>query len=211
MRYTIAHNWLAGRRLTAIAVLAAVTVLGTVGSARAAVTFSTAPNIGPLTNITLNGGAQTTATTWNLVTSAFAISQPTANQGWNLTVNGNAAGGKSAVFKQYCPAVSAPCGPDAAGYVAGGYTLPADSLTVNTTSAGWTTAAPKPTYQCAAGCHVDNAAATKIVSAATNVATGTWTTNGSASLSLATPSTMRKLQTNEVYSLDIVWTLTTGP
>jgi hypothetical protein len=71
--------------------------------------------MGSLSGVTLNGRARTTATTWNLTTNPFAItSSGFPNGGWNLTVQGYAAAG-SAVFKQYCPPVSAPCGSDPAG------------------------------------------------------------------------------------------------
>ena len=58
--------------------------------------------------------------------------------GWNVTVNGDGSGGKSAVFKQYCP--NATCGTDTGpGYIAGGATLPAGSLSLNSTGASWST------------------------------------------------------------------------
>ena len=74
-----------------------------------------------LTGVTLNGKSQTTSTIWS---NAMKITSSGTNTGWNLTVNGNAGGGKSAVFKQYCP--NATCGSDSGpGYIAGGFTLPA--------------------------------------------------------------------------------------
>jgi hypothetical protein len=62
-----------------------------------------------------------------------------------------------------------------------------------------------------AGCHVDNATPVKFVSAGAGVANTTWTTSGSTTLSLATPASLLKLQTGEVYRLDVVWTVNTGP
>ena len=56
-----------------------------------------------------------------------------------------------------------------------------------------------------------NATATKVVSASTSVALGTWTASGSSVLTLATPASLRKLQTGEVYRVNVVWTLSTGP
>jgi hypothetical protein len=50
-----------------------------------------------------------------------------------------------------------------------------------------------------------------VVSASTSVALGTWTGSGSTVLTLATPAIMRKLQSNEVYRLNLVWTLSSGP
>lgn len=194
--------------------LALLAVLGAPGSASAAwsVSLTTPPAMGSLSGVTLNGRARTTATTWNLTTNPFAItSSGVPNGGWNLTVQGDAAAG-SAVFKQYCPPVSAPCGTDPAGYLAGGYTLPAGSLTIKTPSAGWTTGTTTPTYQCnATACTVDSATAVKIVSASTSVPAGAWQTSGSGALSLATPTTLHKLKANEVYRVNLLWTASTGP
>src|SRR5436309_1996808 len=94
-------------------------------------TFATAPDVPTLTGVTLTGAAQTTNTTM----SNFGVTDATgAAAGWNVTVNGDASGGKSAIFKQYCP--NATCGTDTGpGYVAGGQTLSADSLTLNSTGA----------------------------------------------------------------------------
>jgi hypothetical protein len=182
----------------------------TAGSSMATtVALTTAPNLPTLTGVTLNGQSQSTFTIWS---NAMQITSSGTNSGWNLTVNGNSAAGKSAVFKEYCP--NATCGSHSGpGYIAGGFTLPAGSLTMNTSGASWTTAAPRPTYQCSVTpfCTVDQATATKVVSASTSVALGTWTGSGSTVLTLATPASMRKLQTNEVYRLDMVWTLSSGP
>src|SRR6201999_269849 len=96
--------------------------------------FSTAPAMPTLSAITLNGQAQTT----NTAMTNFGVDDATGSgSGWNVTVNGNSAGGKSAVFKQYCP--NATCGTDTGpGYVTSGQTLAANSLTVNSTSASFT-------------------------------------------------------------------------
>jgi hypothetical protein len=198
-------------RSAVIAFSVALAMLVVASNAWAVTTLAinTAPTLGSLSGVTLNGQTQTTPTPWS---SPFKITSSGTNSGWNMTVNGNAAGGKSAVFKQYCPPVSAPCGPDGAGYVAGGFTLPADSLSLNTTGATWTAGATKPAYQCNAGaCKIDSAAAVKVVSASTLVALGAWTASGSSTLSLATPANLHKLQTNEVYHLDVVWTVSSGP
>ena len=198
-------------RSAAIAALAALGLLAGAGEAWATtVSFTTAPVLGNLSGVTLNGQAQTTTTTWDLTTTPFQITSGGTNGGWNVIVKGHAAGG-SAVFKQYCPPVSAPCGPDASGYVAGGYVLPADSFTIDTTNAGWTSGGTTPAYQCSAGCNVDSGTAVKVISASSGVALGTWQSSGSALLSLSTPTTLHKLQTNEVYRVDLIWTLSTGP
>ena len=189
-------------------VLVALVAAGTAQATT--VSFATAPVVGNLTGVTLDGQAQTTNTTWNLTASPFAITSSGANGGWNLTVKGSGAAG-SAVFKQYCP--NASCGTDSGpGYVAGGYTLPANSLTINTSGAGWTSGGTTPSYQCnVSACNVDSGTAVKIVSASTSVALGTWQASGSAALSLATPTTLHKLQTNEVYRVNLLWTVSSGP
>ena len=191
------------------AVVIATLALTAGSSFATTVAFTTAPTLPTLSGVTLNGQTQSTITLW---TNAMKITSSGTNNGWNVTVNSNAAGGKSAVFKQYCP--NATCGTDTGpGYVTGGFTLPADSLTLNTSAASWTSAAPRPTYQCNVSpfCNIDNATATKVVSASTSVALGTWTGSGSSILTLATPASLRKLQTNEVYRVDVVWTLSSGP
>ena len=62
-------------------------------------------------------------------------------------------------------------------------------------------------------CALDAASATKIVSTASAAGLGPWRTGGftSTSLALFTPTTLRKLQENEVYRVDLVWTLNSGP
>jgi hypothetical protein len=175
--------------------------------------FSTAPGMPTLSAITLNGQAQTTNTTM----TNFAVDDATGSgAGWNVTVNGNSTTGKSAVFKEYCP--NASCGTDSGpGYVSGGVTLPANSLTLNSTGASFTgqggTTGTAPTLQCGSACNVDSAAAVKIVSAAAGAGMGTWATTGwsGTSLALSTPSTLKTLQTGEVYRVDLVWTLNSGP
>jgi hypothetical protein len=175
--------------------------------------FSSAPALPTLTAITLNGQAQTTNTT---MTNFTVLDATGSGAGWNVTVNGNAAGGKSAVFKQYCP--SATCGSDSGpGYVAGGQTLAANSLTLASTGASFTgqngTTGTAPTLQCASACNVDSASAVKIASAAASAGMGTWATTGwsGTSLALSTPTSLKTLQTGEVYRVDLVWTINSGP
>jgi hypothetical protein len=197
------------RRVAAAWLVTTVTLALTAGSSMATtVAFTTAPTLPTLSGVTLNGQTQTTTKPWS---TAFAITSSGTNNGWNLTVNGNAAAGKSAVFKEYCP--NATCGTHSGpGYVAGGFTLPADSLTWNTTGASWTTTGFRPTYQCnSTPCPIDNATATKVVSASRFLSLATWTSSGSSTLSLSTPASLRKLQTGEVYRVDVVWTVSSGP
>jgi hypothetical protein len=55
----------------------------------------------------------------------------------------------------------------------------------------------------------------KIASDATGVLAGegTWTTSGfaSTSLALAAPTTLRALPSEEIYRVNVLWTLSTGP
>jgi len=177
-----------------------------------ALTFSTAPAMPALSSITLNGSAQTTTTTM----TNFGVADATgAGAGWNVTVAGQSGTGKSAVFAQYCP--TATCGSDTLGYVASGATLAANSLTLNSTGASFTgqsgTTGTTPTPQCATACNVDSATAVKVASAALNAGMGTWLTGGfgANSLSLATPSSLKALANGEVYRVNLLWTLSTGP
>ena len=177
----------------------------------AALSFSTAGDVPALTGVTLNGQAQTVNTTmsnWGVTATALDVA------GWNVTIGGDASAGKSAVFKVYCPGPSA-CGPDPVGYVSGGFTLPAGSLTLNSTGASFSGAAlGRPTHSCTSVCALDVATAVKIASAGTLVAASTRTTTGysATSLAISLASTLRNpLQTGEVYRVDLTWTLSSGP
>jgi hypothetical protein len=140
-----------------------------------------------------------------------------SDAGWNVTVVGDTSGGKPGVFKQYCNNGSNPCGSDAANsYVASpGYSLLANSLTLNTSSGSWSGGTgTAPSFNCnSGGCGVDAAAATRIASATNGNGTALWSATGfsSSSLTLSTPSTLRALPASEVYRLDAVWTLNSGP
>jgi hypothetical protein len=146
----------------------------------------------------------------------FSVADTTAEgKGWNVTAIGQSGSGKSAVFAQYCPE-AAGCGGDALGYVAAGKTLEAKSLTLSTTGASFTGGTgAAPTLKCSPGaCAVDSAAAVKIASAATGGAgASTWTTTGfsATSVTLTTKTTLKTLPAAEVYRVNILWTLSTGP
>jgi WxL domain surface cell wall-binding len=175
--------------------------------------FSTNPDIQSLTGVTLSGQAQSTASNM----ANFGVSDATGSgSGYNVTVVGDSSGGHSAVFKQYCP--NATCGTDTGpGYIASSpATLAANSLTLNSTGASFSaqngTTGTAPTHSCNSGCFVDTASPVKVVSAAAGAGMGTYLTNYAASsLSLATPSNTKILQTNEVYRIDLVWSLNSGP
>jgi hypothetical protein len=151
--------------------------------------------------------------------NAFGVDDATGGgAGWNVTVAGDNTASKSSVFKQYCP--NATCGTDSGpGYVASGKTLAQNSITLNSTSAGFTaqngTTGTAPTHQCNSGCFVDAAPASpvKIVSAAVGAGMGTYATNGwtATSIAASAPSNVQALQTNEVYRVDLLWTLGSGP
>ncbi len=182
-------------------------------AASGALQFGSVPALpASLPSLTLNGQAQTLTTAM----TNFDVDDTTGSwSGWNVTVQGATGGGLSPVFAQYCP--NATCGTDAGpGYVAGGRTLPAGSLTLSSTGASWvghSGAGGAPTFSCASGCALDSATPTTIATAAAVAGIGGWETQsfGASSLSLATPTTIRTLQTNEVYEVNLVWTLSSGP
>jgi len=216
---------------TLVAVAAAATMVATTSPAFAATSsdttqFSvtagslaftaTAPDVPNLSALTLNGQAQTLNGTMN----NFGVDDATGSgAGWNLTVSGDSSAGKSAVFKRYCP--NASCGPDSGpAYVAGGATLAANTITLDSAGASFTglngTTGTAPTHQCNAGnCFVDAAPAspTKTVSAASGAGMGTWGSTGwsGTSITASTPSTISALPANEVYRVDLLWTLGSGP
>jgi len=94
-------------------------------------------------------------------------------------------------------------------------TLTANSLTLNSTGASWTgNSGTLPSHLCGSGCAMDTTTAVKIASASTSVSLGTWSTTGYSATSIAAtiPTTVKTLtQAGEVYHLDLVWTLNTGP
>lgn len=193
---------------TCIVVLATVAL--NASPALAAFEFSIAPKLPALAAVTLTGKSQTL----NGTMANFAVIDTRGTKsGWNLTVVGQTGAGKSAVFAQYCP--KAVCGTDPEGYVTGGKTMVANSFKLNSTGAkfaGGTGAAP--TLPCSAGCNLDSASAVKIASAATGGAgESTWTTTGfsATSLAVAVPTTLRTLKNEEVYRVNLLWTLATGP
>jgi len=175
--------------------------------------FSTVPALPTLSGVALNGQAQATTTQM----TNFAVADATGSgSGWDVTVAGVTGTGNSAVFKQYCP-TGGGCGADPQGYVTGGATLAANSLTLDSAGASFVaqngSTGTAPTLQCSSACNVDSANAVKVASAAVNAGMGTWLTSAftSSSLSLATPTTLKLLSNGEVYRLNIVWTLSTGP
>ncbi len=70
-----------------------------------------------------------------------------------------------------------------------------------------------PALQCATACNLDHATGVKIASAALNAGMGTWLTGGfgATSLALSTPTTLKVLPNEEVYRVNLLWTLGTGP
>jgi WxL domain surface cell wall-binding len=174
-------------------------------------TFSTAPTLpASLGTVTIKGEAQTTHASMN----NFAAQDATGTgSGWNVAVEGQTGTGKSAVFKQFCP--EAACG--TVGYVSGGFELPANSLTLNSTSASFVaekeSTGTAPVFVCASGCPMDHATKEKIAHAEVSAGMGTWTTSGftATSLSLNTPTTLKALPAHEVYQVNLLWTLSTGP
>jgi hypothetical protein len=199
------------RRSTALALSALGLAPLALPADACALKFGTSPSLPALPNVTLNAKPQTT----NAKMNNFSVQESALEkEGWNVTVAGQSGTGKSAVFKQYCP--SAKCGTDPEGYVSGGQTLPATSLTLNTTGASFTGGSgATPAFQCSSGCSVDSASAVKIASKAEGLTAlgGTWTTTGfsSTSLALSTATTLKVLPASEEYRVNILWTLSTGP
>jgi len=172
--------------------------------------FSGVPALPALAAVTINGKAQTL----NATMTTFGVTDTRGTKsGWNLTAQGQSGVGKSAVFAQYCP--KAKCGTASEGYVPSGRALAPGNLTLNSTGAkflGGTGAAP--TFPCSAGCSLNSASAVKVATAATGGAgEGTWKASGfsASSLSLAVASTMFALPSEEVYRVNVLWTLSTGP
>jgi hypothetical protein len=209
-----------GSALVAAAIFLALLLTGTARAATqndttsfavngGSLSFSTVPAMPTLGAVTLTGLLQTT----NSTMTNFAVNDSTGSgSGWNVTVNGLSGGGLSNIFKTYCP--NASCGTDSGpGYVGAGYSLPLDSLTLTSSGASFNPATSAPTYQCAIACNVDSATPVKIVSASAGNGMGTYTTTGwgPTSLALTTPGALHALQPNEVYRVDLVWTLTSGP
>ena len=169
--------------------------------------FSSAPAMPTLPTVTLNGEAQTT----NEKMTNFGVVDATGSgAGWNVTVAGQSGSGKSAVFAQYCP--KATCGAEKEGYIAGGASLAPNSLTLNSTGAKFVGGSgSSPTLQCSGGCNVDSASPVKVASATNGEETWTTSSFSAASLALAVPTTLFALANEEVYRVNIVWTLNTGP
>jgi len=172
--------------------------------------FGTAPALPSLPSVTLNGHSQTV--TGQMPT--FDIDDTTGSgSGWNVTVQGATGSGLSPVFAQYCPGGA--CG--TAGYVASGASLPADSLALDTSGASWSTqggSGTTPSFECnATACPLDSSSATELASAPAGGGEGPWSASGfsSSSLSLTVPTTTLALPSNEVYHVDLLFTVNSGP
>jgi hypothetical protein len=169
-------------------------------------TFSANPNVPDLPTLTLNGQAQTL----NAQMSNFTVNDATGSAaGYNVTVVGDNSGSNSSVFKQYNTSTG--------NY--GSIALAQNSLTLNSTGAGITaqggTTGTGPTHQCNSGCFVDAAPGSpvKVLSAASGAGMGTFQANSYSGTSLAfsAPSTIQALGANEVYRVNLVWSLNSGP
>jgi hypothetical protein len=173
--------------------------------------FVTAPALPSLPTVTLNASAQTTKTP---MTNFSVEDLRLTKAGWNITAEGQSAAGKSPVFAQYCP--KAKCGSEVEGYVPGGRTLAANSLTLNSTGAQFTGGlGTAPSLTCPSGCAIDSGTPVKLASDPSGqlLGEGTWTTSGfsASSLALAVPTTLRALPNEETYRVNVLWTLSTGP
>lgn len=173
--------------------------------------FETALDVPSMGTLTLNGQSQTKTAqlpNWS------ANDATGTGSGWNVTTQGDSGEGKSAVFKEYCTD-ELECG--TVGYVAAGETLAANSLTLSSSGAAFTalngSTGEAPTHSCASTCNVDTGTAVKVAAAAVDAGMGTWQgdTYGASSLELSAPTTVKALDAGEVYRVDILWTLSSGP
>ena len=177
--------------------------------------FGASPGLPGISTLVSDGPGQAISSRM----ASFEVSDASGTGlGWSISVSGDDGPGKSPVLRQYCPASQ--CGDHAGpGYVADGSTLPADSLTLDSSGASFVPVAgssgPGPAHQCDAGCFVDAppSSPTKVVVAANGTGMGTFRTSGfsSSSLRLAAPVSTRRLQTGELYRVDLSWTLNSGP
>lgn len=177
--------------------------------------FGASPGLPGISTLVSDGPGQAISSRM----ASFEVSDASGTGlGWSISVSGDDGPGKSPVLKQYCPAPV--CGDHVGpGYVADGSTLPADSLTLDSSGASFVPVAgssgPGPAHQCDAGCFVDAppSSPTKVVVAAGGTGMGTFRTSGfsSSSLRLAAPVSTRRLQSGELYRVDLSWTLNSGP
>jgi hypothetical protein len=214
------------------AVVAAATAVGLLAGASSAVAatssdttqfsvtagtlaFTTVPDAPAFPALTLTGQSQTL----NAQMGNFGVNDSTGSgAGWNVTVAGDNTGGKSPVFKQYCTNGGG-CGAHPLGYVTSGYTLAQNSIQLDSTGASFSaqngTTGTAPTHSCNTPCSVDAAPASpvKVISAAASAGMGNYLTTGygASSLAATAPSTTQALLANEVYRVDLLWTLGTGP
>ncbi|MGH2982582.1 MAG: WxL domain-containing protein [Solirubrobacterales bacterium] len=200
---------LAGAACALAACVLPASALGTTDTTQFSVSagslaFDADPNVPDLPGLTLSGQAQTV----NAQMANFTIEDASGTgAGYNVTVAGDSAAGKSPVFKQY----------NTVTQTYGTAALLANSLTLTSTGADFSgiggTTGTKPSHQCGSGCFVDSASPVEVVSAAAGTGMGTWATTGysASSLALAAPSTLQALDADEVYRVDLVWSLNSGP
>jgi hypothetical protein len=170
-----------------------------------ALAFGTAPDVPSIPAVTLNGQAQTR----NAQMNDFSVDDSSGTAaGWNVTVAGDDGAGKSPVFKQY----------DTTSSTYGSVALAQNSLTLTSTGASFSPvggSGTAPSHQCGSGCFVDGSPSSpvKVASAAASAGMGIWETSSwsSSSLALAVPSTTQALGVDEVYRLDLAWSLNSGP
>jgi hypothetical protein len=171
--------------------------------------FVEPPALPAMPGVKLNAKSQIDSTAM----TNFSLEQLTLSKaGWNITAQGQSDAGDSPVFSQYC--AEAACG--TVGYVPGGFSLPADSLTLETGGASFSGGlGTAPVFECSSACDIDSPTPVKIASQGTGLLSGEglWVTQGfsASSLKLAVPATLRALPAGEVYRANILWTLSTGP
>lgn len=177
--------------------------------------FGSVPDAPEVPGMDLNGKAQIISTQM----PNFSVRDASGTGlGWGLTVSGISGRRLSPVLSQYCPAPL--CGGDSGpGYVPGGLTLPANSLTLDSSGAHFVprdgSSGSGPKQRCNRGCFIDAPPDSPTLIAAANVGAGmgTFRTAGFSrtSLQLSAPDARHHLPTGEQYRVDLSWSLNRGP
>ncbi len=186
------------------------------GVTAGSLSFNTAPNVPDFSpGLTLDGTAQTLNEDMDASTSWEVEDSTGSGSGWNVNVQGNSGG--SAVFKEYCvTGTDGDCTGAADTYI-GTKTLAANSLTLDSASASFSaqggTTGTAPTHSCGSTCNVDSASSVIIGTAATDAGMGTYqsTGYGASSIALSAPTTIKAIDDEAVYRVDLTWTLASGP
>ena len=184
--------------------------------------FNTSPDVPDLPVLNLDGGEQTL----NGALNDWQVRDASGTgSGWNVNVRGDSSAGSSPVFKEYCTDGESTNGCDTAvdggpgpGYVTNGESLDANSMVLSSSGASFNaiggTRGNPPTHSCGSSCNIDSTSPAIIASAANGAGMGTYkaTSYSQSSLSFSAPTTIKAIGSgNKVYSVELVWTLASGP